>query len=505
MSAASLTERHAAARPTLERRDILWLAGILLLGAALRLYGIGSFSLQEDELYTLRDAGRLTSGGLGGARGRPLYYLLQWVLMQVAPGNFVAYRLLAVVFGVLGIWVTWLAARRLLGREAGVAASLLVAISPWQMMASGMIRYYSLLYLLGALAVLLIPLAYERDCVRDYVAALAVLVLGAVTHPTFLFPMVGIALALTLVSANGVPGWWWPSRRAWAALWIPFLALLAIAFLALSLGGHAGAVANNAGRGAAANLRVIPAVVEWISLPVAVAAALGAAFLLGSREGRARRAGAMALFGVGGTLVLLVLASQVTDTYADYFTAALPLVFIAAGGFVQLLASATAGRAHRLLVPAAVAVLAAGVLPGTISYLSDGTRFEYRPAFRRIQRVAPDLTVLTWPRALQQAYAPRLRERALFGLDRSELNALLAREGSLWAVVSVKRYGIVGDDSGAITSWLRANCHEDSAYERPRIDYRIYRVELWRCTAGDPATGGGAAGVRTGAATGTAG
>ena len=32
--------------------------------------------------------------------------------------------------------------------------------------------------------------------------------------------------------------------------------------------------------------------------------------------------------------------------------------------------------------------------------------------------------------------------------------------------------------------WLRQNCRQQGEYQRPRLDYRIYRVDLWRCTYG---------------------
>src|SRR5690606_26961846 len=67
--------------------------------------------------------------------------------------------------------------------------------------------------------------AYETDRRRDYLAALAVLLAGTATHPTFVFPVIGVVLALTLVGPLGQVGWTWPSRRAWAALWGPFLAV----------------------------------------------------------------------------------------------------------------------------------------------------------------------------------------------------------------------------------------------------------------------------------------
>jgi hypothetical protein len=89
--------------------------------------------------------------------------------------------------------------------------------------------------------------------------------------------------------------------------------------------------------------------------------------------------------------------------------------------------------------------------------------------------------VLTWPLALKDAYAPELRAYEI-PVSVAGYEALLARERDAWVVTSVKRYGIVGDDSSEISRWLSENCRMVDQYERARFDYRLYRVDLWRCT-----------------------
>ena len=91
--------------------------------------------------------------------------------------------------------------------------------------------------------------------------------------------------------------------------------------------------------------------------------------------------------------------------------------------------------------------------------------------------------VVTWPLILQRHYAPALRAAELRP-DPARLDAALAAEGELWVIASVKRYGIAMDDSGALAVWLARRCRRDASFERPRWDYRVYRVEVWRCAAG---------------------
>src|SRR5690606_22156220 len=167
----------------------------------------------------------------------------------VIPPTHAGLRLLPFVLGVLGIYVTWRLGRRLFGRLGGFAAALWAAVAPWPLHGSGMARYGSLLYLLSAAFLLFLLRAYETDRPRDYLAALAALLLGTATHPTFLFPVVGVVLALTLVGPLGRVGWTWPSRPAWTALYLPFLAAAGGAYFAVSAVGRGSSLRNFGGRG----------------------------------------------------------------------------------------------------------------------------------------------------------------------------------------------------------------------------------------------------------------
>lgn len=189
----------------------------------------------------------------------------------------------------------------------------------------------------------------------------------------------------------------------------------------------------------------------------------------------------MALFGVTGMIVALFILSFVTAIYADHGIAALPLVFVAAAAFVEWIAEAVAPSRRAIAVAAMVTLIVVGVLPSALSHLSDGTRFDYRPAYARIMKESPKTAVLTWPMILQGEYAPSVRAYELPSRAH-KLDSLLTKERDLWAVISVKRYGIVDDNMGEVAGWLRKNCSQVDEWQRPRLDYRMYRVDLWRCT-----------------------
>jgi hypothetical protein len=476
-----LQEIHAV--PIHHPRHRPWaLAGILVLAAALRVPGIVRYPLEQDELYTVWESRLLWDVPLQpGIDARPLYFLLQHALSWLLPDSPATLRAAPLLFGMLGVWLAWRVGARMVGPAAGELASFLVAVAPWHLHASGMARYWSLLFLLAGVFYLSLARGYDADRPRDLGAALAALLAGMLTHPTFLFPAAGAALGASLVARDGRIGWRWPSRRAWKWLWGPFLALAACFWLGLRLAGREDAVRNWGGRGWLAGVRLVPAMVEWLTPAVVVAGIAGALLLLGERDAARRRWGMMTVCGCGAAVALLLAASTRTDVYADYAIAMLPLLFVSAGALAQLAADrlrAGAGAATALLA----ALLGAAVLPGVLSHLSDGTRFDYRPAFRHVQRAAPGRLVLTWPLILQRHYAPGLRAAELRP-DPARLEASLAAEGELWVIASAKRYGIAMDDFGAVAAWLARRCRRDAAFERPRWDYRVYRVEVWRCTS----------------------
>lgn len=454
---------------------------VLLLGAALRLTGLLTLPYEQDELYTLHESTYLFHSQLHpGIEGRPLYFLLQHVILAIAPPSPWSLRILPWLCGCVGLWITWLLGRHYFGESAGLIALLLATLSPWHLYASSFARYYALLYALAGAVFLLLPRSYERDTPGAYFGVLALLLTGSATHPSFVFPIIGVVVAVTVVNADGRVGWRWPSRRAWLCLWGPLIVALGAAYTVLRLTSHEAAFQNFGGRGTLATLRLVPTVVQWMTPTVFLAGAVGAGVMAIGPEPRFRRWGWMALLGVGTTLAILVFASTKTNVYADYATAMLPLVFVSAGGVVQWAAdSLTTARTGFTAV--AVGMLLLGVLPSTVSHLSDGTRFDYRPAFGTIGQEGPTLAVLTQPIVLQRAYAPGLRAYQLRP-GTTFLDSTLARERDLWVVTSAQRYGIVGDPRGTLRDWLAAHCILRSSYARPRFDYRSYRVGLYRCT-----------------------
>lgn len=453
----------------------LILGAILVLATALRLYGLFDWPLEQDELYTVRDS---LVFNFGAVYKRPLYYFLQHLILRMFPPAVFVLRLMPFIFGVGGVLATWYLARYAFGSTAAFVSAVLVAVAPWHIYTSQFARYWTLVYLFAAATYLLLLKGLDDDRPRTHLLTLLIILLGACTHPTFVFPVVGVVIGTLFVSEKGRLKLSWPTRRAWAYLWGPLLTLGAIGSVVLAVAG--GALGFRAGRGLAATARVVPAIVEWLTPVIVIAAMLGAVQLGLGRRVQDRRWAMMTAFGCVAALGLLLALSTHNDVYSIYFTAALPLVFVSIGGLVQRLQESSTFQNHSVAVGCA-AILVAAMLPGTISHLSDGTRFDYRPVFDYI-RTSDDepRTVVGRPAAVHHYYAADLPYRAL-RLDPDYLQATLEEEKYFWLILRKRRYGIDGSPSPQSLRWIRNNCNEVREFFRPRIDYREYRLQLYSC------------------------
>ena len=471
------------------KSDRTWLAPALLMLAAvlIRAHALGSIAFEPDELGTLWDATRLSAASATGPGilGRPVYYVLQHVLLAVMAPTPLALRLPAFVFGIAGVWATWYAARRLFGEVAGIVAGALVVLSPWHQYASQFARYWTLVYLLAVLSYLFLVEATAEDRPASSVRAAVAMILGALTHPTFIFPMIGAVAAAHLVPpAAGAEGWAirWPTGKAWRWLWIPLVVVVGGWFVGVKLTGNAGALGNFGGRGLSATAGAFFGMTEWATPAVIVAAGLGAIFLLERAAASDRRWGLLALLAVLSGGLLLLAGGLRNDVYADYGMALLPVVFVTIGGAVSRIAE-TAG-AGRWPAVAAAAVLGAAQLPGLASNYRDVMRFDFRPAFAYVQKTDSTRLVVGTSTAIQKYYAPSLHFEEI-GSDDGYLRRTLGRTGGFWMMMARHRSGWINGDELA-QEWVDGNCRVVLRSGARRFDYREYDVDLVWCGTGNP-------------------
>lgn len=132
------------------------LIAVIVLGAILRLYRLGSQSLWVDEILTLQKA------NIGGTFGLtdvyhntqgPLHAFLVHVIARFSTTE-AALRSLSALAGIGTIPVVYLLGRDVAGRRAGLVAASLVAVSPFCVWYSQEVRNYSFLILLSAASTL---------------------------------------------------------------------------------------------------------------------------------------------------------------------------------------------------------------------------------------------------------------------------------------------------------------------------------------------------------------
>ena len=463
-------------------RISLWIP--LAIGLALRLRGLATFPLEQDELYTRIESTMLWQSPLvPGLEARPLYFLLHhfWLALWPSDSAVVA-RFPALVFGVLGLVFTHRLAREVSGTTAAAVATVLAAVSPWHLYASGMARYWSLVYLLETAFAYALWRAYRTDSKRQYLVALVLLVAGTLTHPSFLFPAVGVAAGLTLVDPER-RRLVWPSRMAWRWFLLPSSGVLAIYYGTLVLSSGTSAVHNFGTLRPEAMARLLPAVVQWATPALLAAGGAWALVVVVTGSGLRRRWAGMALGGMVTGLFLLGLSGAFTSAYADYAIGVLPFVFVSCGALVAEIRTVD-GSVSWPIQAVMTAALVASVAPSTVSHLMDGTRHDFRPALARARAVDAGRLVVAWPIVVARKYAPdldlvELKPRAAY------LDSLLSARGSLWLIVPLQRYGVVGDAGGTLATWAVRHCHLDLASELPRFDYRRYRVDLHVCGPGN--------------------
>lgn len=162
-----VVETHAdAGRPAPRIPASVWVAAILVVATAIRVWQLNRIGFNSDETVYAGQAASI-AGNVTLQKFFPIYrahpLLFQTILSgiyRVTTSDFLA-RLLSVGFGVATVYVTYLLGRLLYGRRAGLIAAALLAVMPYhvvvsrQVLLDGPMVFFSTLtlYLLAKYAV----------------------------------------------------------------------------------------------------------------------------------------------------------------------------------------------------------------------------------------------------------------------------------------------------------------------------------------------------------------
>jgi mannosyltransferase len=337
-----------------ERSRARWLlAGIIVLGAAIRFSTLGQQSFWLDEATTWG----IVSHGLGHVLSTvpktestpPLYYVLAWLWTQVFGTGEVGLRSFSALCGTLTIPVMWAVGRRLASERIGLVAALVTAVNPLLFWYSQEARTYALLVLLSALSLLAFLRALDEPTPGRLLTWGAICALTVLAHYFGAFVVVGEAvwLLVALHRRDALTG-----ARATAAL-APIVVVGAalVPLVIRQNDGRASFISTASGSlpyrlGQLVKQDILgdgqPAKALLLAIGlVLVALALA---LLVTRATRAERERAlmMLVIGAGGVLLAFVVAAVVTDYFDTRNLLATwpPLALVVAVGF----GAARAGR-----------------------------------------------------------------------------------------------------------------------------------------------------------------
>ena len=156
------------------RAELAWLGVLLFVGLGLRSELLLHRPLWIDEALSLEMASQapavIWSKSAREEPHPPGYYLLlrTWISLTGLDGTHA--RWLSVPFGLASITATWHLGKRVGGPAVGILAAGLIALNPYQVFASGEVRMYALLGLLGVVATQLLLTAVERRSWRAWAA-----------------------------------------------------------------------------------------------------------------------------------------------------------------------------------------------------------------------------------------------------------------------------------------------------------------------------------------------
>ncbi len=155
----------------------------------------------------------------------PLYFFLLRGWIALTGSSELALRFFSTVFGVLGVPLTYVLGRRLLGQATGVLAAVLTAASPYLVWYGQEVKMYTLLPVLALLAVYALQQAMDKDG-RWWIVQVVATSLALYTH-IWSALLVGVQVTMLLA--------WWPRWRPrwWQAL--VSMALLTLPYLPLAL------------------------------------------------------------------------------------------------------------------------------------------------------------------------------------------------------------------------------------------------------------------------------
>jgi hypothetical protein len=481
-------------------------AALLAVGLVIRFWRLGDWNFQATEIFTLRDSLRPRF-----TNPRPLGYLLNYYLVRpFLPLDEFGLRLLPALFGALAIPAFYFQARRVVPPRAALLGTLLLTVSPLQLLYSQLARYWSMVFLFSAIYPLALYLGVRGRSRRALALGIVTAILAVLAHPVSVLLLGGVAiwLLVTYLRPGHLAQLWKQRSVRWASVLVVILvAVIAVRFFPIlqswisqhdkNPGSGQFLIRPPAPRGVK-QLIYLLAFGESLTLPLVLSAAAGIYLLWQERDrSLALLLTSVAIFPIG----FLTLISLRTPVSTYYLLPVVPVFFLAAGVFLDRLFEVDGTLRPRWLLPALVTsmVVAAGV-PTLISDLRDGRRFDFRGAARWLEEgLAPGDVVFSDQPMVLAHYLPEAPVQRLRP-DPEPLRESLGvlRESGhgnvLWIVAPAPSHAFRANlRQRGLIRWIYDNCQLRNSTGVGRVDYRQEYLHIYRCPplAPDTARSGG--------------
>jgi len=458
----------------------LWvLFGVIVVAAALRLYGIASWPIQGDEGYSISNGLTVKEKGVFAKHiewMHPAYFLILGGLYKVTgSAGVLLSRLPAFVFGVLSFPLFWLFGRRLMGRRLTSIALVIIALSEWHIRHSKQARFYSAVFLLGGLAALLLYSAVWEQRPWRALAACVLGVLSATFHASGAGVILGSVCYLCVLGL--VPRLRPPHGLRRAATWY-LLPLGVIVLPGLVLAVCVAGVWS--GKGLQWNytpIHTVLGIVRAVGLTVSLAAVAGAVVCALKRP-------RLAVFLVclpAPSMLILILVSPLVDVRPDYLFAVTPAIFFLAAAFcVVPYTDLKLGAPRTRYVAACAAVVAFSLLPTTLSHFTEKGKDGPRVVASLVKSLArPDDRIVAYLRGVDRLVGRRTyRVGQMYSRTtkwREELRRIQNADCRTWFVLSYPRVGLPDQ----LDVWLCSNARLLKRWRAKRYDYLTRDIEVW--------------------------
>lgn len=181
--------------------EYLLLLLLIFLGAILRFYRLGDWSLWNDESHTIETALMGISKGAVGPVFYPINFILTQISFNILGVSEFSARFFPCIFGILTIPATYFLAKELFNSKIGLIAALFIALYTWHIDWSQNARYYTLESFLIVISSIMFYKGLERNRWQLIMISPFIFLLAMLSHPSALFMVAACIVYLFILLA----------------------------------------------------------------------------------------------------------------------------------------------------------------------------------------------------------------------------------------------------------------------------------------------------------------